>query len=236
MFQRLAWVGCVGPAVLATACASLDALSGAAAAPGDAGDGSGDSAADLDGSGASDATVTDGSEADAPGEAALEAGPVGDADAGGNAIANASFEIGAGTCGPGWGSYGATVWRSSVARTGSFSCGLCPSPAGATSYQVTSIPSIPVDAGTYYAVAWVHAAEGDAAIAPATGVQVYFHETKGDGGMYFQGAMVAAQPSSWIGSDVTAVIDRDGVVDVDVHAYNPNGGCVLVDDVAFYRL
>jgi hypothetical protein len=163
------------------------------------------------------------------------------ADGGGNLVTNGSFENGNGGCGTNWGNgYGMTFTRVSPGHTGNSACLVCINASNLDSYQINAIATIPVQAGNYYAEAWLGTPwDGGVATANA-GLQIYFvgdagtiSGCTGDGTSYCQGSFVSGPP--WSTSSVTFIVKGSGALALDVHSYdNTASGCFAVDDVALY--
>jgi hypothetical protein len=147
-----------------------------------------------------------------------------------NLVDNPSFEEGLGGCGSGWTVSNSTLTRFPAARTGTWSCEVCPSASDATYFNLEATRAINVSAGSYYAEAWL-LAPPDASAAGLTGVQVSLAPSDaGD----FLGTQISPS-STWTPSAISVDVLVDGTALVYVHAYFPNGGCVLIDDVGLYR-
>jgi hypothetical protein len=219
MGRRLRSVGLAcGCAWVAVACTSISGLSN-----GGGDGGAGDAAGTADAP--TDALADGGSSTDAPGDAPGESGTS-------NLVPNPSFEEPGGGCGSGWTSYGAIVQRSSVARSGSSSCELCANPSDTAAMQLTTTGSFPVKAGSYSTEAWLMASPGKTPTGNA-GVQVFFTPADGGAGSVFQASFVTPN-ATWTPSNNAFQIPGDGTIQVGVHVYEPQGGCVLVDDVGLY--
>jgi hypothetical protein len=163
-------------------------------------------------------------------------------DAGGNLVANGGFENGQGGCGTNWGNgYSGTFTRVSPGHTGSNACLVCTSFSNPDSYQIDAIGLIPVQAGNYYAEAWLGTPWDGGFPTAKVGVQIYFVGDAGtisgcpagDGKTYCQGSFVSAPP--WTTSSVSFVVAGSGQLKLDVHSYAGDAGtCFVVDDVAVY--
>jgi hypothetical protein len=123
--------------------------------------------------------------------------------------------------------------RSSTAHTGAASCLICATPPDTPFCSLDVVSSIGVQAGDYYAEAWLRAPDGATATG-ATGVQVLFHPADGSPAAYQQGNQVVPG-TTWQSSAVGFTLPQGGQVEVFVHSYEPGGGCVLIDDVGFYK-
>ena len=158
---------------------------------------------------------------------------------GGNLVTNGGFENGQGGCGTNWGNgYGMTFTRVTPGHAGS-ACLVCTS-TNPGSYQLDAIATIPVQAGNYYAEAWLGTPwDGGVATANA-GLQIYFvgdagtiSGCTGDGTSYCQGSFVSGAP--WSTSTSTFIVTGSGAVKLDVHSYDGTAdSCFVVDDVALY--
>lgn len=161
----------------------------------------------------------------------------GGADSGGNLVSNSSFDNGNGGCGSNWGNgYGETFSRESPGHTGQYACDVCIQSSG-SSYQIDAVNPIPVQAGSYYAEAWL--ATDDGGVATQAGIQVYFtgdggiSNCNGDGTSYCQGNIVT--PGAWTVSSTTFDVTGSGEVNIDLHSYaGPANSCFAADDVALY--
>jgi hypothetical protein len=208
--------------VMLAGCTSLEGLRG-----GDANDASAPRPDAGDGSAAGSSDVADAGGSIA--EASL------DAEGGGrdNLVANPSFEQGQAGCGPGWTPGAAVMTRSSTARTGAASCQICANPTDTQYMNLSVSAAIAVKAGSYTAEAWLRAPPTGAA-AGRTGVQIFFHPAGGGSDVLHQ-ALILQPGGDWEPSNESFVLPQDGTLDFVVHGYEPNGGCVLVDDVSLYR-
>lgn len=164
-------------------------------------------------------------------------GSGGDTGAGGsgptNLLMNPGFESGVNGCGSGWsGGYGATYAQSTIARSGANSCLACAEPVDVSSFGIEPTNPISLPAGTYYAEAWIRAPEDGYPVAGLTGVVMAIEGRSGDP-TYFQGTQVSPD-LDWVASTHTFTLDAPDQLTFQVHAFFPEGGCVLVDDVALY--
>jgi hypothetical protein len=159
-------------------------------------------------------------------------------DAGGNLVANGSFENGQGGCGANWGNgYGMTFSRVAPGHTGGSACLVCIQGSG-QSYEIDAVATIPVQAGSYYAEAWIDTPWDGGAATQGAGIQVRF---TGDGGVsgctgdstYCQGSFVG--PGGWSTSSTTFVVSGSGTLQIGVHSYDGTAdSCFALDDVALY--
>jgi hypothetical protein len=147
-----------------------------------------------------------------------------------NLLPNPGFEQGGGGCGPGWGSYGAVVTRSTDARTGGSACQLCANTTG--SMELKTATPVAAKAGAYSAEAWIRA-PGTGPAAGATGVQWQYHAPDGGSSPIDQGSMITPS-ATWMPSNGSFSLGSDGTLDFMVHVYYPDGGCVLFDDLGLY--
>jgi len=161
-------------------------------------------------------------------------------DAGtGNLVPNPSFDDGQGGCGPSWGNgYGMTYTRVSPGRTGPYACEVCIQ-GSSSSYALSSLVQIPVDAGSYYAEAWLMTPDGGIAEQNGVGVLIGYDIDAGISSCigtpgYCQGS-ISTPPSTWAKSSASFVSNGPGTATVEIHTYGGTAGsCVIVDDVAFY--
>ena len=170
------------------------------------------------------------------GSVGRDAAPVGDGSSGSDAgapnlLVDPSFDDGPGSGCAGWTGDTADATRSTTARTGSYSCMLCPVAASDSYFDLESSPVQVVAGDTYYAEAWF-LAPPSGPVAPLTGVVAY--ESVDGGAHPFQGSQV--DPSSiWALSSLTFTALATGSLTVDLHGFYPHGGCTLVDDAALYK-
>jgi hypothetical protein len=161
------------------------------------------------------------------------------ADGNSNLVTDPGFDQGMGGCGANWGNgYGDTFMRVSPGHTGNDACEVC-ALGSQSSFQIDAIDPIPVQAGSYYAEAWLTTPDGGMP-APA-GIQVYFN---GDGGSlsnclgsagYCQGNFFSPPTGSWASSSTTFTVVGSGTVSIDLHSYTPpDGACFIASDVALY--
>jgi len=164
-----------------------------------------------------------------------------DADASnGNLVSNPSFDDGQGGCGLGWGNgYGMTFTRVSPGRTGPYACEVCVqgTPSGD---ELHSIGAIPVQAGSYYAEAYVTTPDGGTPDEAGTGILVYYAIDAGITGCLSandicQGSFSQVPTGSWQRTNASFIANGAGTVTVGIHTYRGTpGSCVIVDDVALY--
>jgi hypothetical protein len=179
---------------------------------------------------ASPDALPDSGATDATGDTAVGASDGGDAGVV-NLVPNPSFDQGAGGCGPGWTGYNQTLAFSTVERSGSRSCEVCPI-AGSTSFELSVVTPVAVAAGSYYAEAWLEAPAGMPAATQA-GVQISY-ANDGGANTFFQGSMILPS-GTWAVSQEAFVLDAGQSLTMRVHVYGTNNGaCILVDDVALY--
>jgi hypothetical protein len=163
--------------------------------------------------------------------------PVADADGAlpdgsgtGNLLSNPSFEDGVGGCGPGWKAFFGGLTRSSVARTGAWSCLICTNGSGV---YLTATVDVPVVAGdSYYAEAWVHAPPSPPNTTGSIALQ--FEEVDG-GPTYDEGAGTMPTADWALVNHVARVPGGATLLKFNVHAAANDGGCLLVDDVGLYK-
>ncbi len=162
-------------------------------------------------------------------------------DAGGNLVTNGSFENGNGGCGANWGNgYGMTFTRVSPGHTGNSACLVCIQGSG-LSYQIDAIATMPVQAGNYYAEAWIDTPWDGGAATQKAGIQVRLVGDAGtitgcigDGTSYCQGTFVTPN-SGWAPSSTTFVVAGSGGLQIDIHSYDGTASsCFALDDVALY--
>ncbi|HEY1959680.1 MAG TPA: hypothetical protein VGH28_28920 [Polyangiaceae bacterium] len=163
------------------------------------------------------------------------------ADAGGNLVENPSFDDGQGGCGPGWGNgYGMSFTRVSPGRTGPYACEVCITPGSQDSFQLQSLPLIPVQAGTsYYAEGWLMTPEGGVAVQAGVGILTLFDADAGitcvGGPGICQGSILSDPPSTWQKTTVSFTTSGPSSVTLAFHAYdNTATSCFVLDDVAVY--
>jgi hypothetical protein len=193
----------LGIALVACGCANLGGLMG-----GDAG-----------------TSATDGPAGDGPASDGGNSGPV-------NMLQDPGFEEGAGSACVGWIGNSGVVQRSSVARTGAFSCSICPVTATAIFFSLEDVPVDAGDGGAFHGEAWLRAPPAGP-VAPLAGVQV--DDLLEDGGLpVFSGTQIPPS-STWTISSVDFTVPAGGSLTFTVHGYLPDGGCVLVDDTALYQ-
>lgn len=213
--------------VAMTACSlltSVDGLVGGSDA--EAGDGavSADAPLGSDASGADGAVQGDGG------------GPGGDAggDSGpSNLVPTPGFEGVAAGCGGMWsGGYNATYQPSPEAHTGSNSCLMCPVPGGVTSFALALTNPLSLGPGSYVAAAWIRSPV-DAGGPGGTGVLASSQLPDG-GTVFYQGTMVTPDVA-WAASTESFTVTEATQLQLSVHVYFPNGGCVLIDDVSLVQ-
>jgi hypothetical protein len=215
---RVVWLAAL--VMAAEACAAIGGL----------GDFSFDAGADTAADAASDASPPEDGAVVGDGSSPADSG----SDATANLLANASFEEGAGGCGTGWAPNAAWLARSTPARGGAAACLLCVTPPDSTYFSVDATIAVPVPAaGSYYAEAWLRAPD-DASVAGLTGVQVWFSPADGGSSIVFQ-ANEVSPTAAWTASSIGFVVDGPGSLSILVHCYQPNAGCILIDDVGLYR-
>jgi len=158
---------------------------------------------------------------------------------GGSLVTNGGFENGQGGCGTNWGNgYGMTFSRTSPGHTGSSACLVCIQGSN-QSYQIDAIATIPVQAGNYYAEAWLDTPWDGGTATQGVGIQVHFTGNgsmsgcDGDGTSYCQGSFVG--PGGWASSSTTFVVTGSGTLQVAIHSYDGTpSSCFALDDVAVY--
>jgi len=200
----------------------------------------------LDGLGPADGAAGDVAIGDATTNdvATNDASDAGDAsappDSGGNLAANPSFDDGQGGCGPGWGNgYGMTFTRVSPGRTGPYACEVCIAQGANGSFALSSLAPVSVQAGSYYAEAWLMTPDGGVPVGNGVGIQILYDIDAGIGGCQGIGNVCQGTffqpPFTWQKSTATFVANGPGTATIAVHAYdNTASSCFLVDDVAFY--
>lgn len=159
----------------------------------------------------------------------------------GNLVLNPSFDDSTGGCGPHWGNgYGMTFTRVSPGRTGPYACQVCVQGTTQTSYALAYLPTIPVNAGTYYAEAWVSTPEGGVAVqSPGAGILVGYDIDAGISGCsgvgsICQGSIVAPPMGSFVQTTASFTANGPGTVTITIHAFEGTpSSCFIVDDVAF---
>jgi hypothetical protein len=153
-----------------------------------------------------------------------------------NLVQNPSFELGSDGCGTGWTAQGATMQRgaSPYVRTGAASCILCASPPNTDFMNLSPVASIDVDAGTYSGEAWLLAPPPSiGGVSGPTGLQIFFFPPDGGPSSPYIGSMLLPD-KTWTASYKSFVLSEPGRLEIMVHSYYPQGGCVVVDDVALY--
>ena len=192
---------------------------------------------------APDVGGSDGSGSDGGGSDVVQTNDTGtDAGGGGNLITNGGFENGQGGCGTNWGNgYGMTFTRVSPGHSGSSACLVCTNSSNQTSYQINAIANVPVQAGNYYAEAWIETPWDGGVATKNAGIQVYFvgdagtiSGCTGDGTTYCQGSFVST--STWSSSSTTFVVTGSGALQIVVHSYDGTpSSCFALDDVALFQ-
>ena len=161
-------------------------------------------------------------------------------DAGGNLAQNPSFDDGQGGCGPAWGNgYGMTFTRVSPGRTGPYACEVCIGQGATGSFELSSLAPVSVQAGSYYAEAWLMTPDGGVPVGNGVGIQIVYDIDAGISGCQGIGNVCQGTffqpPATWQKSTATFVSNGPGSVKITVHAYdNTAASCFLVDDVALY--
>jgi hypothetical protein len=216
-----------------TGCSALTSLD-------DLSQGQSDGGSSIDGAG-SDGGGSDGGGSDGGGSDVVQTNDTGSDGGGGNLLANGGFENGQGGCGSNWGNgYGMTFMRVSPGRTGSSACLVCTNETNPSSYQINAITNVPVQAGNYYAEAWIETPWDGGVATQKAGIQVYFvgdagaiSGCTGDGMTYCQGSF--ASTSNWTASSTTFVVTGSGALQITVHSYDGTASsCFALDDVALY--
>jgi hypothetical protein len=156
------------------------------------------------------------------------------ADGGGdgpvNLLPNPGFEEGLGNgCDP-WNR--ANAVRSTLARTGAYSCLVCPSGGGTPGFFALDAPNVDVAAGsTFYAEAWLMAPPSGPVAAKAA---VALELLEPDGGDVHDYGNGIAPTSTWKLSSETVTMEANGQLRFEIHSIGSDAGCVLVDDTAMY--
>ena len=159
----------------------------------------------------------------------------------GNLVTNGDFESGQGGCGTNWGNgYGKTFMRVSPGHAGS-ACLVCDNGANSGSYELQSISPIPVQAGNYYAEAWMETPwDGGVGVqSPGIGLQVKFTGNGSLSGCIGDTTTCQANfvtnGSGWMLSSTTFIVSGSGSLQIAAHAYQSTAGsCFALDDVALY--
>ena len=158
-----------------------------------------------------------------------------------NLLQNPGFEQGTGAgCGLGWTANLGTIQHSTIARSGTSSCMLCPNSMapGAVFELLYTDPPATGPAGTsFQASGWfmfaTDAGPGDAA---PTG-QLQLGYTYGDGGQLYTGDTPSVVTGTWQPAATTLLLDggNETVQVIILFAYQGTamgtGGCVLIDDM-----
>ena len=171
-----------------------------------------------------DSQVDSGGDVDVMGNDGSDTGPTS------NLVEDPGFESGSNGCGGNWSAgYGATYRLSPVAHSGSESCMVCPLTSGEISYALQNTNPIALGAGTYVAKAWIHSPV-DAGASGAAGVLAF--DNLLDGGLiYHQGTQVTPD-TTWVLSTETFTLTQATKESLQLHVYEVDNGCVLVDDLS----